>query len=572
MANKTLTFGTDAQGIDLIINNGYLQTKQLHAPLTNEETPTAYGAGSKDQVLMSNNYGGVFWGNLPIKTVNNVPPDDAGNIEVRQRYVHVVYSVDGTTISGTFPNYTYEELEAYDWEQIPALFENEAIFIGICTTDTTETPMDFSAYTWSQIRGDKGDAATIEVGTVTAGKNLSVTNSGTHSNAVLDFVIPASGLGNPTATVDNNTGVPSVTVSSSGPDTEKVFNFDFKNLKGAPGEKGNDGAAAGFGTPSATIDGNVGTPSVTVTASGENTAKVFNFDFKNLKAEPGRNGNDGTSAGFGTPTATVDSNVGTPSVTVTSSGDNTAKVFNFDFKNLKGEPGRNGNDGTSAGFGTPTATVDNNTGTPSVTITASGPDTAKVFNFDFKNLKGEKGDGVAIGTSSANKNVYIAGYDTDDTALKYNTSIYYNPSTGELTATKIYNAVWNDYAEWFERENESEVIEPGDVCVWTGNGVSKSSKSNDKAMVGVCSDSYGHILGGEALENMEDNNRKFVPIGLKGRVNVNVIGEVEIGDLLVTSDIPGCAEVNNDAPQNCIIGKALQGSNDINKKKITVLI
>ena len=469
---------------------------------------------------MSNNYGGIFWGNLPIKTVNNVPPDDAGNIEVRQRYVHVVYSVDGTTISGTFPNYTYEELEAYNWEQIPALFENEAIFIGICTTDTTETPMDFSAYTWSQIRGDKGDAATIEVGTVTAGKNLSVTNSGTHSNAVLDFVIPASGLGNPTATVDNNTGVPSVTVTSSGPDTEKVFNFDFKNLKG----------------------------------------------------EPGRNGNDGTSAGFGTPTATVDSNTGTPSVTITSSGDNTAKVFNFDFKNLKGEPGSNGNDGTSAGFGTPTATVDNNTGTPSVTITASGPDTAKVFNFDFKNLKGEKGDGVAIGTSSANKNVYIAGYDTDDTALKYNTSIYYNPSTGELTATKIYNAVWNDYAEWFERENESEVIEPGDVCVWTGNGVSKSSKSNDKAMVGVCSDSYGHILGGEALENMEDNNRKFVPIGLKGRVSVNVIGEVEIGDLLVTSDIPGCAEVNNDAPQNCIIGKALQGSNDINKKKITVLI
>ena len=57
-----------------------------------------------------------------------------------------------------------------------------------------------------------------------------------------------------------------------------------------------------------------------------------------------------------------------------------------------GSDGANGTDGAAAGFGTPTATVDNNTGVPSVTVTASGEDTAKVFNFEFKNLKGEKGD------------------------------------------------------------------------------------------------------------------------------------------------------------------------------------
>lgn len=57
-----------------------------------------------------------------------------------------------------------------------------------------------------------------------------------------------------------------------------------------------------------------------------------------------------------------------------------------------GAAGATGPAGAAAGFGTPTATVDANTGTPSVTVSASGPDTAKVFSFAFKNLKGAKGD------------------------------------------------------------------------------------------------------------------------------------------------------------------------------------
>lgn len=54
-----------------------------------------------------------------------------------------------------------------------------------------------------------------------------------------------------------------------------------------------------------------------------------------------------------------------------------------------GEKGVKGDTGTAAGFGTPTATVDSNHGMPSVTVTASGPDTAKVFDFTFHNLKGD---------------------------------------------------------------------------------------------------------------------------------------------------------------------------------------
>ena len=52
--------------------------------------------------------------------------------------------------------------------------------------------------------------------------------------------------------------------------------------------------------------------------------------------------------------------------------------------------------GTPAGFGTPTIEVDANVGTPSAEITAEGPDTAKIFNFIFHNLKGEPGSDASV--------------------------------------------------------------------------------------------------------------------------------------------------------------------------------
>ena len=58
---------------------------------------------------------------------------------------------------------------------------------------------------------------------------------------------------------------------------------------------------------------------------------------------------------------------------------------------LPGEQGEQGEPGAAAGFGQATATVDESTGTPSVDVTTSGPDTAKVFNFTFSGLKGETG-------------------------------------------------------------------------------------------------------------------------------------------------------------------------------------
>ena len=64
---------------------------------------------------------------------------------------------------------------------------------------------------------------------------------------------------------------------------------------GPEGPAGPTGAAAGFGTPTATVDANVGTPAVEITATGDDTAKVFAFAFSNLKGEPGVTGATGAT-------------------------------------------------------------------------------------------------------------------------------------------------------------------------------------------------------------------------------------------------------------------------------------
>ena len=61
----------------------------------------------------------------------------------------------------------------------------------------------------------------------------------------------------------------------------------------------------------------------------------------------------GTSAGFGEISATVDNSTGTPSVTVTTSGTNEAKNLTFAFTGLKGEQGLQGIQGAKGDTGSP---------------------------------------------------------------------------------------------------------------------------------------------------------------------------------------------------------------------------
>lgn len=146
--------------------------------------------------------------------------------------------------------------------------------------------------------------------------------------------------------------------------------------------------------------------------------------------------------------------------------------------------------------------------------------------------------------------------------------------TGHFQASRVYGAVWNDYAELFEKEDISENIEAGDIVVWSKNGVVKSSKHQDKRVIGVFSDTYGHLIGGKEEEDLEEQIAKgeYVPVGLSGRVGVKVTGDIEIGDLITTSDIEGVGcKIDNYYP-GTVIGKALEEHKGSSIDRIKILI
>lgn len=92
-----------------------------------------------------------------------------------------------------------------------------------------------------------------------------------------------------------------------------------------------------------------GAENVNATITEENVFEVT--DRNGEKKTLDLNVSDGTPAGFGEIAATVDNSTGTPSVTVTTSGTNEAKNFTFAFTGLKGEQGLPGNDGAKGDKG-----------------------------------------------------------------------------------------------------------------------------------------------------------------------------------------------------------------------------
>jgi hypothetical protein len=146
---------------------------------------------------------------------------------------------------------------------------------------------------------------------------------------------------------------------------------------------------------------------------------------------------------------------------------------------------------------------------------------------------------------------------------------------GVLTAARVVNAQYNDYAEFFERGEETEA---GDIIALDLSSdeeryVKATPKNN--VIVGIHSDEYAHIIGGEKGKTLEENLKNFIPVALAGRVHVKVSGVVYKGDRIVISDgMPGIGVSldNNSISDRQVIGIALENKYNLGTGKIRILL
>lgn len=111
-------------------------------------------------------------------------------------------------------------------------------------------------------------------------------------------------------------------------------------------------------------------------------------------------------------------------------------------------------------------------------------------------LKGASGDfaaGLIHYPSGESDLQWIYVLDSDYNAGNNNfTSLMTLTSTGKLTATKVYGAVWNDYAEY---RSQNETIEPGYITYCDDDGKLKKTVERLQKYEGVVSDTYGFAIG-----------------------------------------------------------------------------
>lgn len=136
-------------------------------------------------------------------------------------------------------------------------------------------------------------------------------------------------------------------------------------------------------------------------------------------------------------------------------------------------------------------------------------------------------------------------------------------NAGSISATKVYNAVFNDLAEGYIPGCHNLI--PGDIVEIRHDGKVYRADRLSKKIVGVISDQYAACYG--ASEEEIKNGTK-VAVGLIGKVYVNVIGPVKQGDRIGIIQ----AGLGYSHDDQHTVGKSLEDKTDEDVGKVLCLI
>ena len=358
----------------LTLTKGNIEEYELPIASTNTLGGVKVGAGltiNNETGVLSATGGGtadsVDWANITSKP-STFPPADHTHITSDITDFPTFKTVNGQTITGT-GNIEVE----LNTPTASATSVDSAVNPSVSVTNNDGT-WDFA---FSIPKGEKGDQGIQG----NPGTNATITGA--------------------TATIDNTTGTPQVTVSTGGTSSARTFAFNFTGLKGQKGDKGDDGTGISI-KPDAGSCTEVGDAYINQDNGHIMIWNGASFtdggEIKGPQGEQGPQGpagNDGKTPVFQAGTATSVSSSSQPSISLVNSGNdgtgNPIYTFNASIpQGQRGATGQDGQDGVTPVI-TATATVDSNTGTPSVNVTKSGTNENPSFAFAFHNLKGANG-------------------------------------------------------------------------------------------------------------------------------------------------------------------------------------
>lgn len=147
-----------------------------------------------------------------------------------------------------------------------------------------------------------------------------------------------------------------------------------------------------------------------------------------------------------------------------------------------GAQGADGADGQSATITEVTASVDNNVGTPSVDVTLGGTPLARTIDFDFHNLKGASGSGGG--------SIPVVNNGTSNTTATIQPNTLY--IWGEVTrlnitlATPTDDTIQNEYHFFFESGDAATTLSLPNTVLWDEEPVIFSNTKYEVIVINSC--------------------------------------------------------------------------------------